>query len=306
MNIHSKELLIGETKCTLTVVTTPSNATCVLTVNGIQYTTKSLEVKKGTVVNYSVSYSNTTTKTGSVTMNSNKTLTFTRTYSTSTIDTFDTNYSLDGTASIKDSYIAYNNSSTVTSASGVFFTKRQLDANDVGKSIEYITRIKMPSSYSTSTSNIYMFDCGRSATGGPYNLCVYIRDGDLCMRGGSGSASYVTASKYFTTSTWYYLKCTLTTIGSTSAWTTYKSTNGTSWTQVLTTNRSWNPTTLSPTTTYPDCNYIRIGSGYNHNGSLRTMEIDLSKTTLKVGDEYIYKGLYSTTSYTYYFDLTVS
>jgi len=70
---------------TLTVITSPANATCVLTVNGVQYTTKSLRVKAGTVVSYSVSYTDTTTKTGSITMDSDKTLTFNRTYSTSTI-----------------------------------------------------------------------------------------------------------------------------------------------------------------------------------------------------------------------------
>ena len=75
---------LGVKYYTLTVVTSPANATCVLTVNGIQYTTKSLKVKKGTVVNYSVSYTDTTTKTGSITMDSDKTLTFTRTYYTST------------------------------------------------------------------------------------------------------------------------------------------------------------------------------------------------------------------------------
>lgn len=70
---------LGTKYYTLTIVTSPSNATCVLTVNSIEYTTKSLKVKEGTVVSYSISYSGTTTKNGSVTMNSNKTLTFTRT-----------------------------------------------------------------------------------------------------------------------------------------------------------------------------------------------------------------------------------
>ena len=57
MNIFSKDLLMaGEKKCTLTVVTTPSNATCVLTYEGISYNTKSITVPSGTVVNYTINY----------------------------------------------------------------------------------------------------------------------------------------------------------------------------------------------------------------------------------------------------------
>lgn len=61
---------------TLTIVTNPAAATCTLTINSIQYVTKSKKVKEGTVVSYSVYHSTYGTKTGSITVDSNITLTF--------------------------------------------------------------------------------------------------------------------------------------------------------------------------------------------------------------------------------------
>ena len=78
------EKLLGTKTYTLTVTTDPSSATCTLTYDGISYSTKSAKVKAGTVISYSIYHSTYGTTTGSITMDSNKTLTCTGTYSTST------------------------------------------------------------------------------------------------------------------------------------------------------------------------------------------------------------------------------
>lgn len=82
---NKKKLLVSsKRKYTLTVVTSPDNAVCVMTINGISYTTKSVKVEEGTYITVTVSYSGTTTKTYSLELNNNTTLTFTRTSSSST------------------------------------------------------------------------------------------------------------------------------------------------------------------------------------------------------------------------------
>ena len=76
VDIFDKKLLLNSTTYyTLTVVTNPSNATCTLTADGNSYSNKTLKVKKGTVVSYSIYDPTYGTKTGSVTMTANKTLT---------------------------------------------------------------------------------------------------------------------------------------------------------------------------------------------------------------------------------------
>ena len=88
MLIHSKNLLMTEKKkYTLTVVTNPASATCTLTYDGQSYSSKTATVEDGTIISYSVYHSTYGTKTGSITLDSDKTLTFTGTYSTSTVDT---------------------------------------------------------------------------------------------------------------------------------------------------------------------------------------------------------------------------
>ena len=74
---------LGVKYYTLTVNTDPSSATCTLTYDGVAHTEKSAEVKEGTVISYSIYHSTYGTTTGSITMNSNKTLTCNGTYSTS-------------------------------------------------------------------------------------------------------------------------------------------------------------------------------------------------------------------------------
>ena len=72
MNYVVREVIIdeimnaGPKECNLTVVTSPSNATCVLTYDGTNYTTKTLTVLEGSTVSYNCSYtSDYTTASGS-------------------------------------------------------------------------------------------------------------------------------------------------------------------------------------------------------------------------------------------------
>ena len=83
--IQSKKLLMND-NVTLTVVTTPAAATCTLTYNSVQYSTKTLTVPKGATVSYSVYYSTYGTTSGSITMDKDKTLTCTGTSSSSSTD----------------------------------------------------------------------------------------------------------------------------------------------------------------------------------------------------------------------------
>ena len=68
-------LLLGLKKYTLTVVTSPASATCTLTYRGKTYNTKTLEIRKGETVSYSIHHSTYGTTTGTILMDSNKTLT---------------------------------------------------------------------------------------------------------------------------------------------------------------------------------------------------------------------------------------
>ena len=88
MIFYSKKLLMADAKVyyTLTVVTDPVSATCTLTYNGLSYTTKSATVEAGTVISYSVYHATYGTTTGTITMDSDKTLTCNGTYSTSYTD----------------------------------------------------------------------------------------------------------------------------------------------------------------------------------------------------------------------------
>ena len=86
--IFSERLLCNNSKpkVTLTVTTNPASATCTLTYNGVQYTTKSLEVNEGSTVSYSLYHATYGTQTGSVIMDSAKTLTCEGTYNTDYTD----------------------------------------------------------------------------------------------------------------------------------------------------------------------------------------------------------------------------
>lgn len=86
-----KMIMMSKKQYTLTISTNPASATCTLTYNGNSYSSKTCTVDEGTVVSYSIYHSTYGTKTGSVTINSDKTITATGTYSTST--TYNTSWS---------------------------------------------------------------------------------------------------------------------------------------------------------------------------------------------------------------------
>lgn len=132
MNIFSKNmLLVNNTEYTLNVVLTPSNATCTLTYGGSSYNATTATVKAGTVISYSIYHSTYGAQTGTVTMNSDKTLTCTGSYTTSqtempwTQPTLSANGTMGGVSfavsasSVYSQYDAYyafdNNSSTMWS-----------------------------------------------------------------------------------------------------------------------------------------------------------------------------------------------
>ena len=88
MEVKSKILLLNAKKkqYTLTVSTNPASATVQLYYDGSWHTETSATVDEGTIIQYNVYQSTYGTTTGSITMNANKTLTCTGTYSTSTTD----------------------------------------------------------------------------------------------------------------------------------------------------------------------------------------------------------------------------
>lgn len=93
-------LMTSKNRYTLTVITNPASATCTLTYDGQSYIAKSAIVDAGTVISYSISHSTYGTETGSIIMNTDKTLTCNGTYSTSssyTSYTSPTNMTSNGT-----------------------------------------------------------------------------------------------------------------------------------------------------------------------------------------------------------------
>lgn len=87
MQVFSKNLLMNSKReYTLTVTTSPASATVTLTYDGVSHNETSATVDEGTVIQYSVYQSTYGTTTGSITMDRNKTLSCTGTYSTSTTD----------------------------------------------------------------------------------------------------------------------------------------------------------------------------------------------------------------------------
>lgn len=77
--IQSEKLLQQE--CTLTIVTNPVSAICTINYNGIDYTTKSLSVPSGTTVSYSIYHETYGTQTGTIFLDTNKTINAEGTYS---------------------------------------------------------------------------------------------------------------------------------------------------------------------------------------------------------------------------------
>ena len=71
MTVLVKKMLINN-KVNITISTTPANATCVISYNGIDYITNSLDVKKGSTVTYTVSCTYYDTVINTVTVNSDE------------------------------------------------------------------------------------------------------------------------------------------------------------------------------------------------------------------------------------------
>lgn len=82
----AKELLLSQKEYTLTVVTNPASASCTLTCDGVSYNSKTATVKKGTVISYYIYQSTYGSTSGSITMDGDKTLICTGTYSPTTTD----------------------------------------------------------------------------------------------------------------------------------------------------------------------------------------------------------------------------
>ena len=118
------ERLLSNSKVTLTVVTNPASATCTLTYNEQSYETKSAIVPKGTTVSYSIYHSTYGTTTGTITMDSDKTINFEGTYSTSTVTTSwtnPTNLTANGTLG--------GSSFAVSGKSGTYASWKMFDGN---------------------------------------------------------------------------------------------------------------------------------------------------------------------------------
>ena len=77
MSIKTRLNPMGAGTYLLTIITNPSYATCTLTYNGKSYETKTLKVVKGSTVNYVIYESTYGFKTGTVTVDRNRTLIFT-------------------------------------------------------------------------------------------------------------------------------------------------------------------------------------------------------------------------------------
>lgn len=76
----------GSKYYTLTVSLNPASATCILTYDGVSYTTTSVKVKAETVVSYSISHETYGTYTGEVIVDKDTTLTCVGTYTTDPVD----------------------------------------------------------------------------------------------------------------------------------------------------------------------------------------------------------------------------
>lgn len=185
---------------TLTIVTDPAAATCTLTINGIQYVTKTKEVKENTVVSYSVNHSTYGTKTGSITLTSDTTLTFTGDSSKYVLSNkLQVNGALDITGDgIASGFSTSNYIRTKNNASSVFPDGRYFGATIVCLRFKFSsvvgTQQTLLSNFCSSSSNIagvYMYI---------YNSALYITIGN-----GSGSTETVSTSSDLNVNTQYQL-----------------------------------------------------------------------------------------------------
>lgn len=164
----------GDKYYTLTVTTSPANATCVLTYDGVAHTAKTATVKSGTVVSYSVSYSGYTTQTGSwtVTENTTKSITLTALYTLTVNCSYGSTYIyiLDANGNqLASTYNTGTLSYSVTSGTVLKYYVRS--SNSPGTSNTYSVTMNANHtatlSVSTSTTTKYQLDSDLQIVGSP-------------------------------------------------------------------------------------------------------------------------------------------
>lgn len=280
--IQSEKLLGKKKQVTLTVTTNPAAATCKLTYDGQTYTAKTATVDVGTSISYSISYDNTTTKTGSFIMSKDRTLTATRTYSTSTSYYVNDNLLVKGSTTVDSNYYAYNFSANnhigTKSTSASLMSKTNWEAK---------VRFKC----STTTSTYQYIMGGRVAGNDGYGIFVYLYKSTLWVAVGTdGSSSrFELGSKSISTNTWYTV-----TFG-------YK--NGTYFCNGDISYSGYYPNhSTTWDSTYPVILGVRSDGSYP--GSYITVDLKNTYLLTSSGTYLVYAP--ERTTYTYYFDVSVT
>lgn len=264
MQVLSKTLLMqkGEVYYTLNVSLNPTSATCTLTYDGVAHTATSATVLSGTIISYSIYHATYGTQTGTITMDSNKTLTANGTYSTTTTGvswtqpTLSANGTLGGsTMAVASSRQPYNSNTDVwkafdgnrTSSSSTWYP-----AGTGSSGIPITLTIYIPTKIRITN---FMFTNGGNANNAPNALTIYVSTND-------SNSSYT------------QLK-------------TYTNTNQTS-------NSTWN-VSLPNYNNYYSTYYQIVFTEWNGAsvGGRRVKEIDITATKIQ-------------TSYTYYWDITIT
>lgn len=283
--IHSKKLLQA-TNVTLTVVTNPASATCDLTYNGQTYSnTKTATVLKGTVVSYSLydsSHPSATGGTGSITMNSNKTLNATCTYSTST--SFNTtNYTKKGSLTIDSSYYASN-----FTTSNYICSKSNASSFMSTSSWEVYVRFKCSNvSPSKSTEQFVMGNKRNTSTGYTHGAGIWVENSQVKCRASKTTKSLLAYNGSISNNSWTTVKINYN-------GTTYNCyVNGTNVKSVTDGEINWYNTPIC----LGVCPYNT--SSVHHEGTYIT--IDLASTYVKSGNTYYYLV---NTAYNYYWDIS--
>lgn len=195
MDVWSTMLAISNptvVKYTLTVTTNPVSATCTLTVNGIDYTTKSLTVDAGTVVSYSIYHATYGTTTGTVIMNADKTLSCIGTYDETETETSWSrpNLSSDGTI---------GSSSVATYASAIYGSYNAYRAVDGNSNTYWYGRGTVPYYwifYSPTPIKITQMVLSAHSSG----KSGYYQAQAFQIQGSNNNSSYTTLFTYSNTS----------------------------------------------------------------------------------------------------------
>lgn len=223
MNLLSKKMLLSNPKYKLTVVTTPTSAVCKISANGETITAKNITAERGTSISVTVTYTNTTSKTYSLILNKNTTLSFTRKSTSTTV--LNNNYTRYGTGS-EDIVVSgsYNTASGFKTYGSLRLTAAETTVNC--NSFEWKVYFTLPSSLSATNDRVIIGDWLQYNSGGT----IYSANTSLVLtsarklalkRGSSGSSSsspwLITtnalslSSSYTATAGWdgstYYISC---------------------------------------------------------------------------------------------------